>query len=410
LRGSGILRVFALPRGAVTALAVAVAAVLAWRAVATGLDALSARSVARAQAAAGALSGPVGQETASRQHLARNPADANALLALALALERQGRRDDASAAIRATLGLAPADPQVLIRIAGYFLRSGDEAQALATFKRAADAAPGDPNDVVARALLAGLDTGRHREFFDGIARANPVWWPGFFRLACAQAADAGTVAAVLAVRAQASVASSEEWRCVIERLQREGQWARAHQLWLNSLPLDQRQRIGYVFNGGFEWPISGIGFDWIVPAQDGVVVSTERSDGTTGQRALSVAFADKRFGEPPIHQHLLLVPGRHRLEGRSRTELESRLGLQWGVYCEDGRGRAPRQLARSERLAGSAEWKAFRVDFLVPGDCPVQRLRLELANPGTGAITPAPSAARIKGTVWFDDLRILVLD
>lgn len=409
MRGPGILRLSALPRGAVTALAVAVAGVLAWRVVATGLDARAARDREPVRSAAGGPSAVAGAD-ASRQRLERNPADATALLALALELERQGRRDEAAAAMRATLDLAPAEPRALIQVAGFFLRSGDEAQALGIFRRAADVAPGDPGEIVVRALLAALDTGRHGAFFGNVARADPAWWPGFFRHACAEAASAGAVAAMLAARAEASVATSAEWRCIIERLQREGQWARAHQLWLNSLPADQRQRIGHVFNGGFELPLSGTGFDWIVPAQEGVVVSTERSEGATGQRALSVVFADRRFGEPPIHQHLLLVPGRHQLEGRSRSDLDTWLGLQWGVYCEDGPRRALRQLARSSRLVGSSEWKAFSVEFVVPGDCPVQRLRLELANPGAGGTAAAPSAVKIKGRVWFDDLRIRFLD
>ncbi len=392
-----------------TAVALALAAVLAWRVVVAGLDALSVRPVAQEPNAGGASAESAGPD-ASRLRLARNPADATAVLALALDLERQGRRDEATEATRAALRLAPADPRVLISAAGFFLRSGDEVQALASFRRAADVAPGDPNDIVVQALVAGLDTGRHREFFAGVARANPAWWPGFFRRACMQVANAGTVAALLSARAEVAVAAPDEWHCVIGRLQREGQWARAHQLWLNSLPLEHRQRIGHVFNGGFELPLSNAGFDWIVPPQDGVVVAAEPTDGMTARRALSVTFVGKGFGEPPVHQYLLLARGRHRLEGRVRAELDSWLGLRWGIYCRDAPGRAPRQLATSDRVVGSTQWKAFGAEFVVPGDCPVQLLRLELADPGAGASVPAPSAVRIKGRAWFDDLRIRVLD
>ena len=50
------------------------------------------------------------------------------------------------------------------------------------------------------------------------------------------------------------------------------------------------------------------------------------------------------------------------------------------------------------------------VAFVVPKDCPVQRLRLELANPRGDADTPGNVAARLTGTAWFDDFLIRGLD
>ena len=46
----------------------------------------------------------------------------------------------------------------------------------------------------------------------------------------------------------------------------------------------------------------------------------------------------------------------------------------------------------------------------MPKDCPVQRLRLELANPRGDADTPGNVAARLSGTAWFDDFLIRGLD
>ncbi len=400
----------ALPRGVLLALATAAAAVLGWRVLVVGVDALSVQNAAPDAQGRRVPWATAEPESASRQRLARNPADAAAMLSLARELERQGRRDEADAAMRAVLRLAPSDSQTLVQVAGYFLRIGDEAQALATLRRSADVAHGGLNDTVARVFLTALDTGRHRSFFERVARDNPRWWPEFFRRACEGAANAGVVASVLAVRADAGVASADEWRCLIERLQREGQWVRAHQLWLNSLPMDQRQQVGYVFNGGFELPMSNTGFDWIVPAQDGVTVSAGPGEGMNGRHALNVTFVNKRYGEAPIRQYLMLSSGPHRLEGRVRSDLESWLGLQWGIYCHDRSGREPRQLARTERFAGSADWAGFGAEFVVPKDCPVQLLRLELANPQPAAAAPGAVAVRLKGTAWFDDLRIRILD
>ena len=129
-----------------------------------------------------------------------------------------------------------------------------------------------------------------------------------------------------------------------------------------------------------------------------------------GMRALQVAFANKRFVEPPVYQYLVLYPGRYRFDARARSNLDTWLGLQWGAYCLDAGGRAPRQLFHTERVVGHVNWHDLRADFIVPKDCPAQSLRLELANPRSEANVPGSVAVRLNGSLWFDDLRVRLLD
>jgi len=405
-----LARINALPRMAVLALALPIALLLAWRVLVAGIGALSERNLETGGQAVGASADAVAAEASMRQRLARNPADATAILLLAIELERQGRRDEAGAAMRTAVRLAPADPQSLRLVAGYFLRAGEEAQALTALRRAADSSQAMVGDRVWPVFSTALATGRHRKFFDDLARDNPLWWPVFFRHACAKGPSAGAVQAVFAARVAADVATLDERRCLIERLQRDGQWTGAYLVWLNGLPLEQRQRVGYVFNGGFELPLSNAGFDWRIPVQDGVVVAAELGDGTAGALALNVTFVNQRYSGPPVYQHLLLAPGRYRLEGRVRSDLNAWLGLQWGLYCLEGAGRDTRQLAHSEPFAGSTRWREFGEGFAVPANCPAQTLRLELANPKQGANAPGAVAIRLKGKVWFDDVRVRIVD
>jgi hypothetical protein len=195
---------------------------------------------------------------------------------------------------------------------------------------------------------------------------------------------------------------------MVERLQRDGRWTYAYQLWLNGLPLDRRQRVGYVYNGDFEYPLTNLGFDWRVPEQDGVAISTSAGDGASGLRALDLNFAGKLPGGPPVFQFMVLYPGHYRLEGRGKTDIDSRLALQWALYCHGER--APRQLVRSGGLAGRTEWREFGAEFVVPTDCPVQMLRLELADPNSDAKVPGSVAARVKGTARFGALRVRIVD
>jgi len=400
----------ALPRAVVLALALPVALLLAWRVLVAGTGALAERNLEMGGPVAGAPPDAAAAEAQMRQRLARNPADATAILLLAIELERQGKRDEADAAMRTAVRLAPADPPTLLLVAGYFLRTGEEAQALTTLRRAVDASQAEVSGRTWPVFSAALATGRHRAFFDAVARENPSWWPGFFRYACANSPSAGAMQEVFAARVAADVATPDERRCLMERLQRDGQWTGAYFVWLNGLPVEQRQRVGYVFNGGFELPLSNAGFDWRIPAQDGVVVSAGPDDGTGSALALSVTFANQRYAGPPVYQHLLLAPGRYRLEGRARSDLNAWLGLQWGLYCQGGAGRETKQLAHSEPFAGSTRWREFGEDFAVPKNCPAQVLRLELANPKQGANAPGNVAIRLKGKVWFDDMRVRIVD
>jgi hypothetical protein len=333
-----------------------------------------------------------------------------AMAMLARELEGQGKPGDARAAMDGAVRLAPANRDVLLEAAAQALRAGDEPQALAILRSVVDLYPG-AHAIVWPVYVAGLDSGRHDAFFAAAASENPGWWREFFGTACEKAANVAAVERVFAVRAVAGTAGDDERRCLIARLQRENRWTNAYQAWLNSLPPAQRQRIGYVFNGDFELPLSNLGFDWTIPPQDGVIVETLPAAGATGRRALRVEFVNKRWGGPPVQQYLMLTPGRYRFEGRGRADrLDTWLGVQWGLYCVPRPGGEPRQLARSDRLRGTSEWEVFRQEFTVPADCAVQVLRLELANPRADAETPGNVAARLRGAVWYDDFRVRRLD
>ncbi len=398
------------PRGALLAVTVVVGLLLVWRIVVTGAGALLEGSSAADPDRALAPLETGTPDRPWRERLARNPADYVALVVMALQLERQGRTAEARGAMREAMRLAPADRQTLLEAGAFHLRAGEEAQALAIFRRAVDLYPEVRGSVwpLFTAILAG---GRRDSFFAGLARDNPEWWPAFFGHACEKAVDVDALQRVFAVRAAAGTAVVDERRCLIGRLQREKRWAQAYQVWLNSLPADQRQRVGYVFNGGFEAPISNVGFDWLTPAQDAITVEAQPVDGATGRRALRVEFFNKRWTGPPAQQYLMLFPGRYRFEGRGRADgLETWLGVQWGLYCLSEAGNESRQLARSDRFLGSTQWEDFHEDFAVPKDCPVQVLRLELANPRRDATSPGNVAARLRGTLWFDDFRVRSLD
>lgn len=397
-------------RSAGSVLAILASLVLAWRVVGSGVSALQGGGAAAIGVGPPAIPIAGTADAAWRTQIARNPADYVALVMLARELERQGNVEDARAAMGRALELAPADRRTLLEAGAFHLRAGDTGQALPPLRRAADLYP-DVRESLWPVFAVALDGGRSEDFFTAVGRADPEWWPEFFRYACQKSVNADALQRIYATRTSARVQASDERRCLIDRLQRDNRWGDAYQVWLNSLPLEQRQRVGYVFNGRFEWPLSDTGFDWTMPVQQGVDVRVVPIEAASTRRALKVEFANKLWEAPPVQQYLLLFPGRYGFAGRGRSDaLQTWLGIQWGLYCLPANGRGVRQLARSDRFMGSSGWVEMRGDFSVPGDCPVQVLRLELANPRRDADTPGDGVVRLRGSVWFEDLRVRKLD
>lgn len=400
-----------LAAGATLVVGTTVALLLAWWVLAAGFRALRGADNTADAAFAQIVQGgtPPPPDAAWREQIARNPTDARPYRKLARVLEEQGKPAEAQAGFEQALRLDPTHPQVLQDAAGFYLRAGDATRALPLLARAVELYPSRGPDVWP-IFAEELESGRGGEFLLRVARENPAWWSRFFREICEEAANEALLTQLFTARADAGVLTNVERTCLIGRMQRAGRWSDAYEIWRLSLPREQHGAAASVFNGGFEWPLSNLGFDWIVPQQDAASVDAEPIDGARGKRALRVTFVNKLYAGTPIYHYLMLRPGRYQLEGLRRADgLESWLGLQWGVYCYADGNANPRQLARTEPFSGSGAWGPFRRDFAVPAGCPVQMLRLELSNPRRDAETPGNVPARLRGTLWFDDLEITPL-
>jgi hypothetical protein len=189
----------------------------------------------------------------------------------------------------------------------------------------------------------------------------------------------------------------------VEHLRGAGRWAEAYQVWLNTLPPERLGEVGFIFNGSFEFPPSGTGFDWTptrrLERDAGHSVEMARTTGGSGRRSLKVSFNGKRQAGIPISQYLALAPGRYEMTGLGRADaMRAGRGVHWTVRCvADAIAGAP--IASSERFTGSSEWLAFQFALTVPASCRGQILQLEPVG-----IEEGP--AYIAGAAWFDDLAL----
>jgi tetratricopeptide (TPR) repeat protein len=400
-------------------LLLAIAGLLVWRIVASGMsdyyvDRLKEGDAAAAEKAlawnshhpAAALrrgialreADPGQSDDLLRRAYLTSPGDGSALVALALRADNDGDRERAQALIEKAADISPADPTIQKQVAAYWIKQENLEQALRHWSRALEARPSERSNLFPLFLSIAEDA-RARGALATFAASPPAWWDGFFREVAQRALDTETVRALYATRRAAPGAplSQDEREAYIARLQRDGRITEAYLVWVNGLSEHQRAYLGILNNGGFEVEPTNVGFGWHVRRTRGVTVNTAKTHGIDGERALHMRFKrrEKRFGH--LFQPLFLDPATYRLTGRTRTDsLDSIGGLKWIVRCNLPETAV---LGESERFLGSGDWRAFSFEFEVPETCSAQELRLVSA--GTRAFEH-----KISGAVWYDTMAI----
>lgn len=393
-----------------------VAGILAWRALVTNLaDDYAGQETP--EAAIGALRwrgdqpaalyqrgvALIASEPAEAERLLRaaawaNPADALVYLALAEAWVKAGRSAAAVRLVEIADVLGPLRSPALARSAEFWLGQERPDRALARWRmllrtRPETAAPLFP------LLLRLAENPATQPLLQPLLADPPEWWDRFFAYAAAQATRPETVVFLYQSRhRRGALPAADEQRAYLERLWKENRWLDAYLAWLNGLDERQIRALGNVHNGGFEAPVTHLGFDWRLSALRGTMVEIIETYGARGDKALHVSFNGERVRFQHVSQYLFLEAGRYQLQGRGRPDrLKTERGLRWRVRCVG----AHTVLAESELFLGSDEWRSFAVDFTIPEQgCPAQLLRLEL----DGRVELEFEA---RGDAWFDDLAIV---
>lgn len=182
-----------------------------------------------------------------------------------------------------------------------------------------------------------------------------------------------------------------EW---VAQLIRQGRWSKAYSVWASRLE-PRPEKLAMVFNGDFEAPITGSGFDWRRAAVAGVSTELVAAPGTSG-RVVHAVFRDRAVAQVDLEQPLLLAPGSYQFSARMRVRiLRAETGLEWTLTCD---GQAV-PIAVSERIAGNFEWREVRMQVTVPQGCLGQWLRLR--NPALSGVSQVMS-----GELWLDDVAL----
>ena len=327
--------------------------------------------------------------------LRQNPADVRTLLALSRD-DTNGAPGRAAAELAAARNVAPREEAVGEMQAIDLARRGkvtDAAAVLSDITTRFEAY--ERTFPVFAQLLQAQDPS-----FQAIASRSPPWLGHFILVQCGKGLDPLLLAPL--VQQLPGPREGLEVECVIERLRAAGQWPTAYQVWLNSLAGSSLGDVGFVFNGSFEIPPTGRGFDWrpdkAPERESGHSIEFAQSRERAQAHALRVAYNGKRQGSPAILQFLAVPPGHYELKGRVRVDaLTSPRGVHWTVRCASPSN--PAEIASSEAFRGSVPWRDFAFAVDVGRDCQGQVLALEPVGINEGTTF-------VSGSVWFDDISL----
>jgi len=385
--------------------ACAALAVAAWRIVAhTVADALAGHAPQRAlqwmPGHPAALLGlaerqladgePAAAAATARRLLARAPLEGRAWRILGQSEDARGRVDAARGYYLKAIASSPHDIAARAWLLRDHLAHGRYDQALAEIDRILRIAP-QLNPVLVPVLARMATDPRFADAIVPMLARQPKWRTRF--LGEIQTGRYPQSERVIAGLQASGGLSREEHQRWIEALMKQKRWDEAYAHWVTLLPAGTR--LSPVFNGGFESPVGGYGFDWRVERIPGVSVQFRRPEGdASGGLAANVRFNRRPAAHAGLQQALLLAPGRYRFQARMRAEsLRSDSGLEWAVLCMRG----GRLLGASERIQGSFGWTVFTWDAEVPADCPAQWLRLR--NPVASGV-----GQYVAGELWLDDV------
>ena len=280
---------------------------------------------------------------------------------------------------------AAGDYAAAVRYAGVILRDG-----YASF------------NVVAPVLTRIMETPDGAAHVERLMLDNPQWRQWYLASMTPFITDARTpLRLMMALKAADATVPPESVRAYLDVLVNLKLYDIAYYTWLQFLPTDQLERAGYLFNGNFSHPPSGIPFDWRFVPGTNYTADVAEWPGGGGDRALSLQFGEGRVEAIDVHQTIMLRAGTYVLRGRYLGSAIGPRGVQWEIRCRD----TGTLVGHSPNVQGAfSEWRPFEWTFPIPDKgCPAQDLTL---------MSAARSASEqfIRGAIWFDDLSILRAD
>ena len=216
--------------------------------------------------------------TGAREALRHNPLSPEALTLLARASEQQGD----IARTTQLMGLATRvnlrDLRSQLWLLDQDLRGARVDSALNRIDVLLRVQPGEVIESIAPALTAILTREPYRSAYVKLLLTNPPWRQrGLVDLI--RRSDDLSALTYLFAELQATGPGPTEWelQVLLTRLTEAGMFDEAHDIWVRSLPPDNREEADLLYNAGLRYPITNLPFDWVNLPVSNAIVRVENS-------------------------------------------------------------------------------------------------------------------------------------
>lgn len=329
-----------------------------------------------------------------------DPLAPRALTYLGRIAEREGNARQAVALMELAGERALRDAIAQAWLVNHALSRGDFAGALPPLDAILRTQP-EALDQALPLLAAFISDPRAAAPLVRLMGTDPPWRAQFLNAVASRIVDRAALGRFYAdLQAGPHPPSQQELQPYLDRLVKDGLFKEAYAAWVETLPPGRRADPATLYNGAFQYPLSGSEFDWKVVQSLGADV--EVAGGAAAEaRTLRIEFSGARVDFRNVNHLLALPPGTYRLTGEVEAEaLQTERGLWWRVFCA---GRPDLSLGQTELVAASMPWHAFTLSFAVPANvCQAQVLQLEL--PARVALEEV-----IAGVVSYRNLAIVAL-
>ncbi|MEM1154953.1 MAG: hypothetical protein AAGI44_12500, partial [Pseudomonadota bacterium] len=242
--------------------------------------------------------------------LAENPAQGVPLAHLASEAATRGDIEHADELARLASSFMPVAPYAQRDLALYWSARGDARRAISHLSIALTGAP-ELRNTFYPILLSLFETQQGQLLVTELAKEPPAWWFSFFLLLMRESTNADSLAALVQARQSSTTQglSAGERNAYISRLRKDGNLSQAYLYWVNGLTVDDLGYLGFVYDGGFERPLSNdAGFGWVVRSQSdsGFLVQRNAHFGMNGASAVSIKFSGTRKPFRHLSQQLIL--------------------------------------------------------------------------------------------------------
>jgi hypothetical protein len=335
----------------------------------------------------------------ARRAIAIAPLEGRAIRVIGAVADLAGRNAEAVELMRVAAKLSPRDASTQFWLVLQAIKERDLESALALMDRLLRFQPETQKQMMPLLLTIASNPASAGALARVLATSPPWRWEFFGQLASASPTTTHLAMFINALRRAGTELTDTERGLWIQRLTSEQDWRRLRRVLRESELADASVLLG---NGQFESSREGPFGGWSLGKSSGIETLIEAKPSTPNDRALRVAFFDRRVRLESPEQWTLLGPGAYRFTGKVHLEkLEAARGLNWLIRCVPS-GAEP--LAASELFVGSRDWSAFSMDFSVPAEkCGAQSIQLEIS-------ARIAAELQVSGVAWFDDLAIQRLD